>query len=121
MWLADVFASPVTSPQLKASVNRLMRLIFMMNHMLACAWWYIGSESYFMSGLYQDQERWVSHYEGFGCAPLAEIIADGSYIIREGDSKTGLKTCATLLEQYCVRCVSQIPVTQAWPREHDRW
>jgi len=96
-------------PQLKASVNRLMRLIFMMNHMLACVWWYIGSESYFMSSVYQEQERWISHYEGFGCAPLAEIKPEGGFVLREGDSTIGLKTCATLIEQYCVRCVGQVP------------
>jgi hypothetical protein len=96
-----------------------MRLIFMMNHMLACVWWYIGSESYFMSGVYQDQERWVSHYDGFGCAALAQTVPDGGFILREGDSKIGLKTCATLLEQYCVRCVDHVPATQPWPRNHD--
>lgn len=97
-------ASDTKADSLLSGVKRLMRLIFMMNHMLACVWWYIGSETFYLGRIYQDSQRWISYYEGFGCAPLVESGASGEFFLNPASDKTGILTCANLFEQYCVRC-----------------
>lgn len=66
-----LYSSCVGPLQIWGGIKSLSPIIFGMNHVLACVWWYIGAKMNHSD--LRPESHWVQHYNGFGC-PMDEFL-----------------------------------------------